>query len=189
MIDGQFLAETVQVFAQESVAVERTDEIFHDVAFALSQLRLVHLLCHHVVERERIAVDHLLALLVGSHAAMIDGQIFVVAPNVLQRGIECIAALLALALFVVVGSVVGAIAVVGIVVVFGSRGPLLIRRGLQGRVVVHFGLYALHQLRDGQFDELCLQKLLRRNALLQLLFEFLFLYLILCHIACQPKES
>ena len=110
-------------------------------------------------------------------SSLVNGQLLVVTSDGLQGGIH---SRLTLFLFVVVGS--GSFRIFRAVRIFRELLALL-SRNLQGRVVVHFGLDAFQQLGDRQLSQLCLQQLLLRDALCQLLLlgKLLLLYLFLCH--------
>ena len=62
LIDSQFVAYRLAVLAQQSVAVERPDDVFHYLLVVLREVYLAHLLLQLVVERARVAVYHLLVV-------------------------------------------------------------------------------------------------------------------------------
>ena len=151
VIDGQLVAQLGEVLAQQSVVVERADEVFHDVVLALGQVHQSHLLLQLVVERDGLAVDHFLAL-VGHAAAVVDGQVLVVAAQSGQCIVESRLPVLAFALGVVVVGRVSfrRVLIVGILRLFRVVGA----SHLQGGIVVHLGVDAFGQSRDGQLNEL-----------------------------------
>ena len=79
MIDSQLVGNAVQWFAQQSVLVQRPNEVFHDVTLFFREVKEVHLFYQLVVERLRLSVDDVFALLLVRHAPLIDGQLLVVA--------------------------------------------------------------------------------------------------------------
>ena len=106
MIDGQFVADVVQRLSQQSVVVQRTNEVFHDVALAFGDVGHVHLFVQLIHTRLRLTIDHFLAVLLIGLAALIYRQVLVVTTNRLQGSIQ---GRLALLLFVVVGVVFGGV--------------------------------------------------------------------------------
>ena len=151
LVDGQFVADGVEAFAQQPVVVERADEVFHDVVLALAEVYHAQLVVQLVLKRRLLAEVHFLALLAHGLSAAVYGQFLVVAPDAGQCLVECRLAFLALALGVeiVVGAAFFSQVVVPVAVVVGS--------GLERRVIVHFCLNALYQLRHRHLNELCLQ--------------------------------
>ena len=176
MIDGQLLDDCVEGCTQQSIVIERTDQILHHITVAVGQLHLTHLLQQLVVERLCIAQHHVLALIGCRHAAVINGQVLIIAPYVLKGSIQRIAAFLTLTLTV---KIIGCILGIGEVGRLREVGVFRVR--LQCGVIMHLGLDTLHQLLNGQLHQLRLQQLLLRDTLLQLLLKLLFLYLTLWH--------
>ena len=173
MVNRQLVADGFEVFPQQTVVVERADEIFYHLVLRLVQFLLADLLFQLVVERGCVAIDHLLVVSVPIVLRVERRGHFVVATDVLQRLFQRVLTLLALGLlletllfvgrpFLVVQSVVG-------------------RDRFQRRVVVDFHGDALLKLRQRHFQQLHLQHLLLRKPLLQFLLLPLGLYEFLCH--------
>ena len=59
MVNGQLVADGIKGFAQQTVIVKGTDQVFHDVVFMVIQTDHVHLLFQLVIERLRFSIDHL----------------------------------------------------------------------------------------------------------------------------------
>ena len=79
MIDGQLVGDILQRFAQHAIVVQRTDEIFHDVALLFGEIGHAYLFLQLVVEGYGLAINHFFAFLLAGHAALIDGQVLIVA--------------------------------------------------------------------------------------------------------------
>ena len=179
MIDAQLLADVAKRCAQQSVFVERLDEIFQYVAVGVAELLLTHLCHQHVVERLLLCEDGLLLLVAPLLSALINGQFLVVAPNVFQCGIESVAPFLAFSLCIIV---VGRISVFGRVGTVVPTGKVIVgHRFLQCRIVVQLCLNALLHLLKWQLHQLRHKQLLRRDGLQLPLLLLLFLYLNLIH--------
>ena len=88
MIDGQLVADGIEAFAQQTVVVERANQVFHDVVLTGCHVEQPHLLLQLVVKRGGLAVHHLLALLCHSVASMIHGQFIIITADIAQRIVE-----------------------------------------------------------------------------------------------------
>ena len=88
MIDGQLLTDGIERFPEQSVIVERADKILHDVAIPLTEVEFAHLFFQLVVERFGLSIDHLLTLITEGVAAVIHGQVLIVAPQVAEGFVE-----------------------------------------------------------------------------------------------------
>ena len=152
VIDGQFVSERVQFLPQETVIVERANEILDDVTLFSGQFVLCQLFIELIVERSGVAVDNLLVLLSRLLSLIVDGiGHLVVASDVLQGRVEGILAFLAfghglivVAAFAAVGAVCG-ISQFSIAVVGGRR--------LQCRIVVELCKDALLELGERHFEQ------------------------------------
>ena len=180
MIDGQFVADHIRRLAQQTIVIQRADQILHDVALAVGEFRLTHLFHQLVIERLTLTIDHLLAILGHVTATVIDWQVLIVAPDTGEGLIQGRLPFLALSTDRVV---IRGILVVLIVSIFRGVGQVIARISLQSRIVVHLRIDTVHQLGDGQFHERGLQQLLVRDRLCQFLplRLSLFLYLTLRH--------
>ncbi len=178
MVDGQFVGNVVERFAQQSVAVERPDEVFHDFLLLRGEFQFTHLLLEFVVERCRVAPYHLLALGVVVAVGAVRGRCghVVVSVQTLQRVVESFLTLLALGLLLrfVAVFVVGLFVFVGHVV-------KVVSALLEGGVVVELGVDVLLQFGQWHLQQLHLQHLLLREALLLYLLLRLSLNEFLCH--------
>ena len=165
MINGQFVADAVEVFAQQSIVIERPDDVFHHVVLLLGEVLHVHLLFQRVIERGGVAVDGLLVvgILVVAVAAHLGH--FVVPTYVVECGIECVFALLTFILrclpVFLFAAVAGRVATISPLKVQRIIG----RRTLQCRIVVEFGIDVLFKFGQGHFQQLHLQHLLGREPL------------------------
>ena len=88
MIDGQFVTDGTEVLTQQTIVVERTDQILHHIALGIVHIEFAHLFLQLVVERHALAIDHLLAFFRDSAATMIDGQFIIIAPQITKGIIE-----------------------------------------------------------------------------------------------------
>ena len=153
MIDGQFVADGVELLAEQSVVVERADQIFQDIALTVRHVHLAHLFLQLVVERDAIPVDHLLALLGDGATRLIDGQILIVAPDGTEGLVEGRLSLLALVarLEVLLRGTQGVLTVLIVHIV----SVILLTRAchLEGRIVVHLGIDTVYQLHHWQFHQ------------------------------------
>ena len=178
VVDGQFVGNVVERFAQQSVAVERPDEVFHDFLLLRGEFQFTHLLLEFVVERCRVAPYHLLALGVVVAVGAVRGRCghVVVSVQTLQRVVESFLTLLALGLLLrfVAVFVVGLFVFVGHVV-------KVVSALLEGGVVVELGVDVLLQFGQWHLQQLHLQHLLLREALLLYLLLRLSLNEFLCH--------
>ena len=73
MIDGQFVTDGIEVLAEQTIVVQRSDEVFQDVTLTLCQVTLPSLLEQLVLERFRGAEHHLLAVFRKVTATMVNG--------------------------------------------------------------------------------------------------------------------
>ena len=146
MIDSQFVGNSMQRFTQQSVIVQRTDEILHDALLLFRQVNHAHLLLQLVVERQALAVDHGFTFFLVRHTALIDRQVLIVTSKRLQGLVQ---GRLTLLLFV-------GISILRLLRIFHilRKRVAFVRRWLQRRVIVHLSLNALHQLRHGQLRQL-----------------------------------
>ena len=147
VVDGHLVADGVETLAQQTVAVERAYQVFHDKPLALVEFQFHHLLLQFVVERHHVGWLHRLA-------SGVDGQIVIVVVAVLvdrgghlcnRRGWLCL--------------------------------PRAVTTFLQCRVLVHLLVQKLGQLVDGFLYHLSHEHLLGSEALLGFLLLGLFLYL------------
>ena len=183
VVYSQLVGNGVGALAQQSVVVERSDQIFHYLGLPFGQLCLAHLLFQPVVERYSITVYDLFTLFVGGHpASVVYRQVLVIASYSAQRLVECC---LPVFTFLACGEVfVGSRSVfIGSIVFVNHVFVVVVRVCFESRVVVHLGAYAFEKLVQWQFHELRLQQLLLRDGLQ--LFECLLLScllnLTLCH--------
>ena len=88
MIDGQLLTEHLKVFSQQSVIVERANQVFHHVVLLVAHVELTHLLLQLVIERGGLTKHHLLALIVHSIAPLINGQFLIITTNATEGLVE-----------------------------------------------------------------------------------------------------
>ena len=179
LMDVEVVADAVEALAQISIAIERTDEVFHDELLLLGELQLTHLLLQLVVERCCIAKHHL--LIVGSlidRVAVRRGHL-VITTNTLQCHLECILAVLALRGLSEVIRRIAALGYIAIVRPFSHIG--WIGAAFQGRVVVELHADAVLELRQRHLQQAHHLHLLLCEALLLSLLKLLFLYVSLCH--------
>lgn len=87
VVYGQLVAYALRVLAQQSVVVERADDIFHHLRVLFAQVGLPHLLLQLVIERCGVAVNLLLILRAAVLVAVIQRRHLVVAAYVLQRAV------------------------------------------------------------------------------------------------------
>ena len=88
MVDGQLIADSIQRLTEQTIVVERANEVLHDVTFALSQVGKPHLLLQLVVEGNGLTQYKFLALFADVAATVINGQFLVVAPDAFQGRIK-----------------------------------------------------------------------------------------------------
>ena len=152
MIDGQFVADGVEFLAKQSVVIERSNEIFHDIALTLGHIRLAHLLLQLVVERSILTIDHLFALLGVGASRGIGRQILIIAPHGTKGIVECRLSLLALVARLEI-LIRGTRCVCTIHIFLTIGGIILIARPryLEGRVIIHLGIDTIDELRHWQF--------------------------------------
>ena len=62
-VDGEFVADTVQRFAQQAIVVQRADEIFGQFALVRSQVLLAELLAQGFIERGGVGERNFFCLL------------------------------------------------------------------------------------------------------------------------------
>ena len=163
VIDGQLVAHYVEGLAQQSVIVERANQIFHDVALFWCKIHLANLLFQLVVERFCLAIHHLLSILAVRASALINGQILVIAPYPAQCLVEC-----RLAFFALSGRLKVVLSVRVVVIVVNLAWRIIVVIGLfalECGVIVHFGVDTVNQLRHWQFNQRRLQQLLLRERL------------------------
>ena len=79
MVDGQLVGDAMQGLAQQTVIVQRTNEILHDAFLFFCEVGHVHLFLNLIVEGFGLSIDHLFALILRRDAAMINRQVFIVA--------------------------------------------------------------------------------------------------------------
>ena len=178
-MDVEVVTDAVEAFAQISVAIERTYEVFHDELFLLGELQLAHLLLQFVVERCCVAIHHLLVVgsLIG-RVAVRRGHL-VITTNALQCHLERILAILTLRGLCEVIRRIATLGCIAIVRPFGHIGR--IDAALQGRVVVELHADAVFELRQRHLQQAHHLHLLLRESLLLSLLKLLFLYVSLCH--------
>ena len=150
MIDSQLVANDREVFSQQSVVVERANQIFQNITFLISQVEFAHLLFQLVVERFGFAVHDLLAFLGIRAATLVHRQVFIVATDTAQGLVECTLTFLTLAgSLKILGAIV--IATTAKVGLFGSHRIIVVGLfALQSGVIVHFGVDTVNQLRHWQ---------------------------------------
>ena len=170
MIDGQFVADSIETLTQQSVVVERANQILHDVVLTGCHIEESHLLLQLVIERGGLTIHHLFAFLSHSVATMINRQFIVVATDIAQCIVESRLAFLTLRQhFVVVVSRVSTVVVVTTIGIVLMVRVVVRRLLLQGRIVVHLHIHPIHQLRQWQLHQRGLQQLLVGYRLRQLL--------------------
>ena len=62
MVDDELIADAVQVFAEQSVFIQRTNQILHDLLFFIREYLHVHLFLQLIVEGSCIAINHFLVV-------------------------------------------------------------------------------------------------------------------------------
>ena len=92
----ELVADTLRVFPEQTVVVERSDDIFHHLPALRVKLRLPHLLLEFVVERCGVAVHTFLILRPVALFAVVQCRHLVVAPDVLECCVERVVAVLPL---------------------------------------------------------------------------------------------
>ena len=141
MVDGQLIADSIRRLAEQSVVIERANEVLHDVTFAFSQAGKPHLLLQLVVEGNGVAQNVFLALFADAAATLVNGQFLVVAPDAFQCRIKSRLPILTLTLAVEVVVLVRRIQSLRWFGAFQIVGPVGI--GFQRRIVVHFRIDTL----------------------------------------------
>ena len=185
MIHGQLVADGMELLTKQTVIIERTNQILHDILLTLRHIDFTHLFFQLVVKRNRLAIDHLLALFCRGATTMVNGQILIVAPHITKSLIKGGLTLLTLILRLEIFRAILSIRIVRI-----ARDTIIVfpwGSGLQGRVIVHLGIDTIYQLHERQFYKRCLQQLLMGDCLSQLLLLCQFLYLTIFishHLLC-----
>ena len=139
-IDGQLVADAVQRLAQQSVVVQRPDEVFRQLALVVRQVLFAQLLFQSLVERRRVREGDFLGFLVAAAVVLLQlivGDV-VFAQVVAQRIIVRVAP--------VFGAFVARFGRVGIVV--GRRVLLAL---FQGGILQQLGAHAVFHLHGRQF--------------------------------------
>ena len=172
VIYRELVADTLRVFPEQTVVVERSDDIFHHLPALRVKLRLPHLLLEFVVERCGVAVHTFLILRPVALVAVVQCRHLVVAPDVLECCVERVVAVLPL-LHGVEVSFGGVGVVVVVACLCHGCGSVLMRQSLKRGVVVNLRVYVLLKLRQRHFEKSHLQHLLLREPLH--LLQFLFL--------------
>ena len=195
---GYLVAQGREVFAQQSVAVQRSYEVVHDELLPLREVMLMHLCAQRVVEGVRVGIDPLLPVIIGGAigGALIRAALHaVIAVYAVQHAVQLIALLLLLALMLIAVIVREGIALRRTVIV-GRRSPLLsgvrlaregsevldvviIALALQCRILVHLSLHTLLNLSQRHLQQMHQKHLLGIHALLLHLLLLLQLFLSL----------
>ena len=166
VIDSQFVRDVVEAFPQQSVTVERSDQVFHDRLLLFGEFQLTHLLLQFVVERCRVAPHHLFPVSVVSTGTAVVRGIgrghCVVASQILKGTVQGILTLLALRfhLVVLLIAVTVSIGQTVIVAVTPSKLVRLMVVLLQCRVVIKLSIDVLLKLSQGHLQQFHLQHLL-----------------------------
>ena len=157
MIDSQFVADGIQIFAQEAVIVKTSNEIFHHSILLFSQCEHVHLLLQLVIKRGCVTINRL--FIVGIIVIVCIGSLRhnVVFPNIFQGSIQRI-----LTLF----SLVYGVKVVAIFVFRISILPLIVGQShgrivfFEGGIIVEFSIDVLFKFGQWHLQQMHLQHLL-----------------------------
>ena len=167
IVEQQFVADGLEVLAQQSVVVERADEVFGQLPLAVAQLAFAELFLEDFVEGDSLREGDFLCLCSRAFrlAELVVGDVVfraVVAQlHVFSRHVRSLVVLSAGGKFLV------------------GRVLLCRRRTLlQGRIVEQFGPHAFFQFDGGQFEQLDGQHLLGREGLHLLLFLYLVIPLL-----------
>ena len=65
VVDGKFVGDGIEGFSQQTVVVERPDEVFHDLCLVGREGHFAHLLAQIVVEAHGVSIDHLFGFGLG----------------------------------------------------------------------------------------------------------------------------
>ena len=178
-IQGQFVAQRVHVLAQQSVGIQRPDDIFHDVFLLVGEFHFQHLFLQFVIERGAVAVGHFLIvgrLLAAPLGKRSFGHLVVHAytGQGIVKGILALFALLSLVIVIAVGLFGQGFCPV--VHVHHSVGIIHLVRvtAFQCGIVVQFRTHALLQLGEGHLQHFHQHHLLLGEPL------HLHLLLLLC---------
>ena len=160
MIDGQLLTDGIERLTQEAVVIEGAYQIFHDIALSLSHIEFAHLFLQLVVERDTLAIDHLLALVGKGTATMIDGQILIVTSQIAEGLIKGRLSLLALTAALEIILSLRGIAIIAPILIVRSLAVVVTRLTLERRVIIHLRIDTVDELHQWQFHQRSLQQLL-----------------------------
>ena len=99
MIDGKFIGDGFDVFPEQTVIIEGTDQVFHDVLLDRTEVDFSHLFLQFVIERDGISIYNL--LIVGIRVVLVAVRQWhlVVASNVFQSIVERVSPFLPFILF------------------------------------------------------------------------------------------
>ena len=158
VIDSQFVRDVVEALSQQSVTVERPDQVFHDRLLLFGELQLAHLLLQLIVERRCVAPDHLFPVSVVSAGSTVVRGLSrghcVVSSQILKCIVQGILALFTLRFLLVI--FLFAIAVsVGQAVIMAVTPPKLVRLMVflfQCRVVIKLSIDVLLKLSQGHLQ-------------------------------------
>ena len=192
VIDGKLIADAVQVFAQQAIVIERTDEVFHDFLLLVGKVLHVHLLLQLVVEGGSVAINHF--LIVGVVLVVIPICVIVrhlvILSDAFQSLVEFIFSFFFLRLCLVGSIIVHLAVVITVFCIMLHRRVTIVAfvehivrvLAFQSRIIVQFGIDAILQFGEGHFQELHLQHLLGGESLKLLQLLCLCLNEFLSHI-------
>ena len=177
MIDGQFVADGVERLTEQSVIIERADQILHNIVLTGCHIEQSHLFLQLVVERGSLSVHHLLAFLRHSTSTVIDWQFVVITSYIAQGFVERRLALLPFCQHLIILRTVRRIRVIRRLRVIRTVRIIVWRLLFEGGIIVHLRIHTVHQLHQRQLHQRGLKQLLVGNGLRQLLLLQLFLCL------------
>ena len=134
VIDGQLVAQHAQIFAQEAVVVQTADEVFHHGVLLIAEGEHAHLLFQPVIERQRVAINHLFIIGIVVVVGIVWRGHHVVAVDIFECSVECILPFLLFGLHFKVGGFVV------VFVLFFIQGQRIVVGFLQRRIIVQFGI-------------------------------------------------
>ena len=179
LIDGQFLHNGGQRFAQQTIVIQRTNEIFCHIVLLWGKVTLSQLLLHQFIERCGSGKRNLSDDFTCSHRIVVHRII----GNIVHGAIVTQCGQFLFTHFISVGCfTVFQIVLIGhqlprhliVKLVIGTPLGMLCRVGhLQRRIFQHFGTHTLLQSLGGKFQQTDKRQLVLRNRLMLLLNLFL----------------
>ena len=153
MVDGQFVGHGIQVLTQETIVVERTDEIFHDFALVVVEVVLSDLPCEVFIGRRSPCERHLVSF------TRIVGPLLQIVGHIVGVGIvaERVAYVAGLSRspFVIGGITAAVVAVAHRVGLVAEMLVAVAVALFERRVVNEFVAHTLPQLFDGELHQSC----------------------------------